>query len=199
MINTKYIWPIIPKYKITEHDKYGVRENHYVLFKRREHSGFDITADLETPVHSISDGVVIKAEFDGTTLEGNDSFNDGYGSKIEVLNDDGRRVVYAHLRKILVKSGDIVKQGDVIGKTGCSGGSRVPHLHIEIRKTNTEDTGLKNTIDPLEVLPNMDLEGLNARFELQPYSKLWEILASDKPWDFKEENIPYANNKEYIK
>ena len=199
MINSKYIWPIIPKYKITEHDKYGVRKNHYVLFKKREHSGFDITADLETPVYSMTNGVVLKAEFDGTTLEGNDSFNDGYGNKVEILNDDGRRVVYAHLRELLVNSGDMVSQGDIIGKSGCSGGSRVPHLHIEIRKTNTEDTGVKNTINPLEVLPDMNLEDLVEEFKLEPYSNLWKILASETPWDFKKENILYANSKEYIR
>lgn len=42
---SEYIWPIEPKYKVAEHDKYGIRKNHYVLFKQRAHSGFDITAD----------------------------------------------------------------------------------------------------------------------------------------------------------
>ena len=62
-----YIWPITPKYKVTEHDKYGIRQNHYVLFKQRQHSGFDITADIGTPVYPVMDGVVLAAEFDGTT------------------------------------------------------------------------------------------------------------------------------------
>ena len=44
----EYSWPIEPKYKVTEHDKYGIRKNHYVLFKQRAHSGFDITADIGT-------------------------------------------------------------------------------------------------------------------------------------------------------
>lgn len=194
-----YIWPIQPKYKVAEHDKYGIRKNHYVLFKERAHSGFDITADIGTEVKAIANGKVLLAEFDGTTTEGYDAFNDGYGNKVEILNDDGRRVVYGHLREILVKPGDIVTQGMIIGKTGSSGGSRVPHLHLEIRKTNTEETGLEYTINPLTVLPKIDLENLNGEFTQEPYASLWRILVSDNPWGFTKADIPYSEDREYIK
>ena len=194
-----YIWPIQPKYKVAEHDKYGIRKNHYVLFKERAHSGFDITADIGTEVKAIAKGKVLLAEFDGTTTEGYDAFNDGYGNKVEILNDDGKRVVYGHLRQILVKPGDIVTQGMIIGKTGCSGGSRVPHLHLEIRKTNTDETGLDYTINPLTVLPKIDLENLNGDFIQAPYASLWRILVSDNPWGFTREDISYAEDREYIK
>lgn len=194
-----YIWPIQPKYKVAEHDKYGIRKNHYVLFKQRAHSGFDITADIGTEVHPIAKGKVLLAEFDGTTTEGFDAFNDGYGNKVEIWNEDGRRVVYGHLREILVKPGDEVTTETIIGKTGSSGGSRVPHLHLEIRKSNTEETGLDYTIDPLSVLPKMDLSKLKEEFKQEPYASLWRILVSDKPWNFTKEDIPYANDTEYIK
>ncbi len=194
-----YIWPIQPKYKVAEHDKYGIRKNHYVLFKERAHSGFDITADIGTEVKAIANGKVLLAEFDGTTTEGYDAFNDGYGNKVEILNDDGKRVVYGHLREILVKPGDIVTQGMIIGKTGCSGGSRVPHLHLEIRKTNTDETGLDNTINPLIVLPKIDLEKLTGEFSQEPYASLWRILVSDNPWGFTKADIPYSENHKYIR
>ena len=194
-----YIWPIQPKYKVAEHDKYGIRKNHYVLFKERAHSGFDITADIGTEVKAIANGKILLAEFDGTTTEGYDAFNDGYGNKVEILNDDGKRVVYGHLREILVKPGDIVTQGMIIGKTGCSGGSRVPHLHLEIRKTNTDETGLDYTINPLTVLPKIDLENLNGDFIQEPYASLWRILVSDNPWGFTRADISYAEDREYIK
>ena len=195
----QYKWPIEPKYKVAEHDKYGVRKNHYVLFKERFHAGFDITADIGTEVYPVLSGKVLLAEFDGTTTEGFDAFNDGYGNKVEILNDDGKRVVYGHLREILVKPGDIVTQDTVIGKTGSSGGSRVPHLHLEIRKSNTEDTGKDVTIDPLEILPKRDLEKLQKEFTDEPYASLWRILVSDRPWDFKKEDIPYSESEEYIR
>ena len=196
----EYRWPIQPKYKVTEHDKYGIRENHYVLFKRRGHSGFDITADYGTEVKAMAPGVVLCAEFDGTTTEGNDAFNMGYGNKIEILNDDGRRAVYAHLSEFGVKPGDRVDYNTVIGKTGCSGGSRVPHLHIEIRKENTDDTGLDKTINPLDVLPKIDLEKLDKEFEQEPYSVLWNKMANPiTPWDFTEEDVWYRNDTTYIR
>lgn len=195
----QYKWPIEPKYKVAKHDKYGVRKNHYVLFKERFHAGFDITADIGTEVYPVFSGKVLLAEFDGTTTEGFDAFNDGYGNKVEILNDDGKRVVYGHLREILVKPGDIVTQDTIIGKTGSSGGSRVPHLHLEIRKCNTEDTGKDVTIDPLEILPKKDLEKLQKHFTEEPYASLWRILVSDKPWSFRKEDIPYSESKEYIR
>lgn len=198
-MENEYSWPIEPKYKVAEHDKYGIRKNHYVLFKERQHSGFDITADIGTEVHPIYSGTVLLAEFDGTTTEGFDAFNDGYGNKVEILNDDGRRVVYGHLREFYVKPGDKVSKEDVIGITGTSGGSRVPHLHIEVRKANTEETGLDYTIDPLTVLPKKDLENLTGEFKEQPYAALWRILVSDKPWDFKREDIPYSEDEQYIR
>ena len=194
-----YKWPIEPKYKVTEHDKYGIRKNHYVLFKQRQHSGFDITADIGTKVYPIAKGKLLLSEFDGKTTEGFDSFNDGYGNKVEILNDDGKRVVYGHLREFYVKPGDNVTQETVIGITGCSGGSRVPHLHLEIRKENTEETGLEYTINPLELLPKKDLESLKEKFTLEPYAILWEKMASKNPWDFAREDIPYAEDKNYIR
>lgn len=196
---SEYIWPIEPKYKVCEHDKYGIRKNHYVLFKERAHSGFDITADIGTEIHAVQTGKVLLAEFDGTTTEGFDAFNDGYGNKIEVLNEDGRRVVYGHLRESYVKPGDIIEQGQIIGKTGCSGGSRVPHLHLEIRKNNTEETGLDYTINPLDLLPQKDLASLTKEFEEQPFANLWKKMASNKPWAFTPEDIPYKDDKEYIR
>ena len=199
MEKNEYKWPITPKYKVTEHDKYGIRKNHYVLFKERQHSGFDITADIGTPVHPVMSGVVVAAEFDGTTTEGFDAFNDGYGNKVEILNDDGRRVVYGHLRKYLVKKGDRVTTDTVIGETGSSGGSRVPHLHVEIRKENTEETGLEYTINPLEVLPKIDLNSLTEEFKLEPYAHLWRIMSSSNPWGFTKEDIKYSEDPNYIK
>jgi len=198
-MKSKYIWPIMPKYKVAEHDKYGIRLNHYVMFKQRAHSGFDITADIGTEVHPIMAGTVLLAEFDGTTTEGFDAFNDGYGNKVEILNEDGRRVVYGHLREILVKPGEKVTTETIIGKTGSSGGSRVPHLHLEIRNENTDETGLAYTINPIDVLPEIDLSELKEEFKLEPYASLWRKLVSENPWEFQPSDIPYSEDKEYIR
>lgn len=107
--------------------------------------------------------------------------------------------VKSKVTKIVKKPGDIVDCNTVIGITGCSGGSRVPHLHLEIRKENTEETGLDYTIDPLELLPKRDFNKLTKEFTLEPYASLWRILASDEPWNFKKDDVPYDTDKELIK
>lgn len=86
----------------------------------------------------------------------------------------------------------------VIGFTGSSGGSRIPHLHLEIRKNNSDETGLNETINPLDVLPKRDFEKL-VEYKVEPYYKLWGKLSSIKPWDFSISDIPYSENEEYIK
>ena len=196
----EYTWPIMPKYKVVEHDKYGIRLNHYVLFKQRAHSGFDITADYGTDVKAMAKGKVICTGFDGTTTEGLDKFNMGYGNRVEILNEDGRRTVYGHLSEILVKEGDTVDNNTVIGKTGCSGGSRVPHLHIEIRKANTEETGLEYTLNPLDVLPKIDFSKINLEFNQKPYCDLCKKMENKtNPWGFCKEDVWYSENENYIK
>lgn len=196
----EYSWPIIPKYKVCEHDKYGIRKNHYVLFKQRAHAGFDITADYGTEVKSMAKGKVVCAGFDGTTTEGLDAFNMGYGNRIEILNEDGRRCLYGHLSEILVDVGDEVDNTTVIGKTGCTGGSRVPHLHIEIRKYDIEETGLDYTINPLEVLPKLDFSRVNMEFTTEPYSELWKKMSNEEnPWAFSEKDIWYKDDPKYIR
>lgn len=193
-----YYWPIIPKYIVVEHDKYGVRKKHYILFKEREHSGFDITAEIGTPVHSATEGVVVYAGMNPKIVNNECNFNERYGNEVEVLNNDGNRCIYGHLSKIIVKEGDKVDCNTIIGLSGCSGGSRVPHLHFEIRKGNNLKSGLNNTIDPLALLPTFQFEKLNKHFDIKPYSLFWEILLNKK-WDFNPEDIPYKNDRRYIR
>ena len=64
---------------------------------------------------------------------------------------------------------------------------------------NTDETGLDYTINPLTVLPKIDLENLNGDFIQAPYASLWRILVSDNPWGFTREDISYAEDREYIK
>ncbi|MBB5643500.1 M23 family metallopeptidase [Cryobacterium roopkundense] len=104
------------------------------------HGGQDFNPGLGAPIQSIADGVVSLAE-------------DGEGSLgVHMIIDhmiDGKLVssVYAHMihGSMNFKTGDVVKVGQVIGKTGSTGMSTGPHLHFEIR-----DGGIDGTkIDPL--------------------------------------------------
>ncbi len=99
------------------------------------HGGQDFNPGLGAPIQSISDGVVSFAE-DGENSLG-----------VHMIIDhmiDGELVssVYAHMihGSMLFSAGDVVKAGQVIGKTGSTGMSTGPHLHFEIREGGRSGT-----------------------------------------------------------
>lgn len=193
-----YKWPVEPKYMLIEHDKYGLRPVHMILKKPRFHSGLDITAKTNTPISASISGEVVSAGLDEKIIYGSAKWNERYGNKVEILDNYGRRLVYAHLREVLVKVGDYVNQGDLVGLSGCSGGARIPHLHFEIRKFNTCHSGEENTIDPLILLPQYDFSKLDMRFDEEPYNEIWERFL-ENGWGITDNDIPYANNKKLIR
>ena len=117
---TDYIWPIDLKYKVLEHDKYGLRKKHMILGKERWHSGFDITTRTKTPVKASSSGIVIAAGLDEKIVSGSANWNERYGIKVEILDKFSRRVVYAHLRTVSVTVGQYIKQGQIITSKNVS-------------------------------------------------------------------------------
>lgn len=193
-----YIWPIEPQYHVLEHDKYGLRPVHMILGKPRFHSGFDITARTSTPVKASIGGIVVSAGLDEKIISGSAKWNERYGNKVEILDNYGRRLIYAHLREVLVEVGQQIEQNDILGLSGCSGGSRIPHLHFEVRKFNTCHSGEENTINPLEILPEFDFEKLTKHFDEEPYAEVWEKFLKNS-WGVTDEEIPYAKSKKLIR
>lgn len=107
---------------------------------------------------------VLKSPVSGT-VDGNDGHgitnNDGgigydgdgmgWGNRIVIKLDDGsgRSLLFAHLGKISVKSGDKIKVGQRIGVTGNTGEMTTgPHLHLELKDTKNSDAADDGTIDP---------------------------------------------------
>lgn len=94
------------------------------------HSGIDIAVPAGTPVKTIADGTVIAA---------NGGMR-GYGNGVFVDHGhiNGKHIVseYGHLSSFVVKAGQRVKQGQVIAKSGNTGVSTGPHLHLTIRENN---------------------------------------------------------------
>lgn len=86
------------------------------------HEGVDFVADTGTRVISSAGGVVVAAEYHAQ-----------YGNLIEVGHGNEFSSRYAHLSKILVKPGQVIKRGQQIGLSGNTGRSTGPHLHFEVR------------------------------------------------------------------
>lgn len=86
-----------------------------------ENPGIEIAAGEDNPVKAVCTGQVTKI----TWLR-------GYGNTILIDHRDGYYTVYAHLGAILVREGQIVQAGEVIGRVGQSGSLEGPRLHFEI-------------------------------------------------------------------
>lgn len=104
-------------------DSYGMRL-HPVLNTRKMHNGVDFKADRGTPVFATADGVV---EYAGYRK------GSGFGNLVVLQHNLGFKTYYAHLDKVLVKSGTFVHKGQQIALSGNSGRSTGPHLHYEVR------------------------------------------------------------------
>jgi murein DD-endopeptidase MepM/ murein hydrolase activator NlpD len=91
--------------------------------RSRFHRGVDIAAKRGTKVFSPASGFVVFAGHKG-----------GYGKVVEVQHDKSIMTRYAHLQKTLVSQGEVVHRGDVLGRTGNTGRSTGPHLHLEVLK-----------------------------------------------------------------
>jgi murein DD-endopeptidase MepM/ murein hydrolase activator NlpD len=99
------------------------------------HQGIDLRVPIGTPVNAIMSGVITEIETDRF----------GYGNKVVIDHSNGYKSLYAHLSKIEVKEGDVVTTDTVVGKSGNTGRSTGPHLHLEL-----EEHGKK--INPLILL-----------------------------------------------
>lgn len=114
-------WPVAKGYVSSS---FGMRKDPF-NGRFRKHRGIDIAGPTGTKVMTIADGTVIHSGRNG-----------GYGRMIEIEHANKLRSRYAHLSATLVKKGQRVSRGDVIGRVGSSGRSTGPHLHLEVLKNN---------------------------------------------------------------
>lgn len=114
-----------------------------MLFGKTEfHKGIDLVGE-DKNIYSVCGGTV---EYAGWENAKNKSC--GFGLYVRVRLDDGRRIYYAHLNKILVSCGKRVKAGDIIGIEGATGNVTGRHLHIELRTVGNS----KESLDICEFL-----------------------------------------------
>lgn len=107
-----------------------------------KHSGQDFAVKSGTAVVAAHGGTVVKA--------GGNGAGDGpaYGNAVVVKHGNGTFSQYAHLSKVDVKAGQIVKTGQRVAFSGNTGNSSGPHLHFEIRTT----ANYGSAVDPVAFL-----------------------------------------------
>jgi murein DD-endopeptidase MepM/ murein hydrolase activator NlpD len=108
---------------------------HPLTGQQRLHAGLDVAAAAGTPIRAAAAGQIIAA----TTLG-------GYGLAVDIRHGDGTVTRYAHQSRLLVRPGQQVAAGQVIGLVGSTGASTGPHLHFEVQVGG-------GPIDPLSWLP----------------------------------------------
>ncbi len=102
------------------------------------HRAIDYAASLGTPIRSVGDGTVVFAGWSKA----------GFGNLTSIRHNATYQTNYAHQSKIIVKSGQRVKQGQVIGYVGSTGFSTGPHLHYEMVKNGVKINPLKEVLPP---------------------------------------------------
>jgi murein DD-endopeptidase MepM/ murein hydrolase activator NlpD len=101
---------------------------------KEPHDGVDLAAPAGQPVKTAAPGTVLFA-----------GEQKGYGLIVIVEHDDGLITLYAHNRDLRVKTGQKVRDGQVVATVGDSGRTSGPHLHFEVRKEG-------KPVDPLDFL-----------------------------------------------
>lgn len=122
----------LPLDNITPTSRFGYRADLYTK-KRTFHNGVDLQCRYQY-VYSMFPAKIVK------TVRG----NTGYGNFI-MLNYGRIQCLYGHLSEILVKEGDVIDAGAIVGVSGNTGKSTGPHLHILLTRDG-------KSIDPLPFL-----------------------------------------------
>jgi murein DD-endopeptidase MepM/ murein hydrolase activator NlpD len=123
---------------------FGANPRVYARWGLPGHEGLDIRALNNTNIYSCADGNVYEVHTNGR--------DHPYGIHVRVQHRSGYRTVYGHLIRALVRQGEAVTAGQVIGKADSTGNSSGPHLHLTLKRdgaTERRETAYpKDIIDP---------------------------------------------------
>lgn len=111
------------------------------------HEGLDIFAPRQAKIYACAAGTVSRVD----VYKGNPA-TQPYGHSVRLQHRDGYLTVYAHLHQVLVKVGDTVPEGHVIGLCDSTGNSSGDHLHLTLKQAGATAAGLttypNDIIDP---------------------------------------------------
>ena len=127
---------------------------HPIHKTRRPHNGVDFGAPTGTKIKAIGDG---KVTFSGR--------NGGYGKHVKIDHPGPYVSTYSHMNKIMVKRGETVRQGQVIGTVGATGTATGPHLHFEFLVNGVFKDPMKQKHARTQRLPKSEMGRFNAQKE----------------------------------
>ncbi|MBE5320117.1 M23 family metallopeptidase [Pedobacter sp. MR2016-19] len=127
-------------------DLFGVRV-HPVLKYKKQHNGIDFKVKEGTPIYAVRSGKIKVSQFSNTA-----------GNFIEIMHDNGNKSRYLHLSELLVKPGQDVLAGQLIGVSGKTGRVTGAHLHFEFY-TNSSLNNKKGPVDPFPCLQEQNAAG----------------------------------------
>lgn len=157
--------------------RFSRRRFHPVQKRWKSHKGTDYAAPHGTPIWSTANGTVVKA-----------GYTSGNGKYVKIKHNKTFSTQYLHMSKILVKKGQQVKQGQIIGKVGSTGLATGPHVCYRFWKNGKQ-------VDPYtQKLPS-------AKNIAQEHKEAY--LLAIKPIKEKLDSIPFktlnsATNNESI-
>lgn len=96
-----------------------------------KHHGIDIAGNVGDPIFAAESGFANLV-----------SYNSVYGNYMKLNHGKGVETLYGHCDVMLIKEGEYVKKGQIIGKIGNTGRSTGPHLHFEVRINGKADNPL---------------------------------------------------------
>jgi len=103
----------------------------------KPHKGIDFACPVGTPIMACTDGKIIRSGWENPAVP-----KQGFGMRImQQFKLDGVMyfLFYGHCNKLLVNEGDSVQVGQLIAESGNTGSSTGPHLHIGVRKADTQE------------------------------------------------------------
>lgn len=119
-------------------------------YKENIHKGLDLVGLDSKEVHATVSGIVNIARW-----ENPNNHKQGFGQYVMIHEENSKRCfIYAHLSKILVRAGDYVKNGDVIGIEGDTGYSFGSHCHYEVRIGDINGSSLN--VSNISGIPNKE-------------------------------------------
>jgi len=123
---------------------YGYTKFARTHYKQHRHNGIDIGAPIGTPIRAAEEGKVI-------AIGNQDKYCWGgaYGKFVAIEHPNNLITLYAHLARQIVKEGDIIKRGQVIGYVGNTGYSTGPHLHFGVYAGPTFYIGPSTSCGPM--------------------------------------------------